>query len=108
MQNLKEFECIAIEEWQKVTEDRCKKRVDGYKNHLEVVIVAKGSATILVEDASIFVWDTFCDFVKNTLEEVGLSFEKSTIKKDTFNIVVWLDMLMSAICSALLDSSVHN
>ena len=43
--NTQELEQIAMEKWEKLPADRCKKLVDGYKKHLEAVIVAKNCAT---------------------------------------------------------------
>ena len=43
--NLKEFEHKAMDDDQKLPADRCKKVPDGYKKHLEAIIVAEGSAT---------------------------------------------------------------
>ena len=35
----RELEHIAVEEWQKLPADRCKKLLDGYKKFLEAAIV---------------------------------------------------------------------
>lgn len=43
--NAQELEQIAKEKWEKIPAEKCKKLIDGYKKHLEVVIAVKGCAT---------------------------------------------------------------
>ena len=42
---MKGLEHIVMEDWQKLPADRCKKLLNGGKNHLEPVIGGKGSGT---------------------------------------------------------------
>ncbi len=43
--NVQELEQLAKEEWEKITADKCKKLIDGFKKRLDAVIAAKGCAT---------------------------------------------------------------
>ncbi len=43
--NVQELEQIAKEEWEKITAEKCKKLIDGFKKRLDAVIAAKGCAT---------------------------------------------------------------
>lgn len=43
--DVQELEQFAKEEWEKISVEKCKKLIDGYKKRLEAVICAKGCAT---------------------------------------------------------------
>jgi len=43
--NVQELEQIAKEEWEKMSAEKCKKLIDGFKKCLDAVIAAKGCAT---------------------------------------------------------------
>ncbi len=43
--NVQELEQIAKEEWEKITAEKCKKLIDGFKKRLDAVIAVKWCAT---------------------------------------------------------------